>query len=120
MARRNNRADIKSLRRAAQTRHKKRTNATGDKLTYCVIERDKQDLKRGGYTNPAPKLRKVRYNDRKSASRVLEARRQAGHEETRVYRCGRCKGYHLTKQPKRDFENGKFIRTEGNGEAEES
>ena len=56
-------------------------------------------------------VKKVRYRTRKDAKhalQVIQDKRKA-HDETvyenRVYRCKQCKGYHLTSQPDRFWDN---------------
>lgn len=54
---------------------------------------------------PVPSCRKRRYRDRIAALLALAATGRRKHarnpkQETRIYRCPACKGWHLTSQPK--------------------
>ena len=100
MSRKNNRADHKQERHQKLNRVLKRNKVAADSLTYCTYERSKSRLKLGGFTNSSPKLTKVRFSTRKDAQRLLTKLKSEGREESRIYKCHICKGYHLTKQRK--------------------
>lgn len=51
--------------------------------------------------NPVTKQSKIRYRDEiaaKIALAVLWRQDKPGHNEQRTYRCGLCRGYHLTSK----------------------
>lgn len=108
MGRKNRKMAATREKASRASRRIKRMKATGTRITYCKYERDKEALKKINYLNPSPKLTKVRFRSRKDATRLLEHLRDKGREESRVYRCQVCHGYHLTKTPIRYWERPEY------------